>query len=488
MAKPQAEIHPPTNLYPDSAFLHGACRSTGDLPTKFRFGYTSGFWPITHYGPWWDVDHAGEHFDWNEGLFTWRAKSQCWAEAQNADGFDKSGVITFYCPTPSRPDLGAPWVVTDFYGACHDHYYLFTTQTNIPCHLTALIGIRKPYISPTTHITKGVVFHHDAILIFYGHHKLEQFEPGDTISHVFDYHYYFYDHPYYIIMLGTVDGKKSPSLSPVYEFMCIAPPIMEIDDAYDITQHSAKLPGHLVDDKGVKTYCRFNYGIHPNWTHNTPTLGPEKSPYDYEELIEDLEPDTEYWFRAEGSHQYHFPYHGISYPKHFNTLPPPPLVEKYALPGTARTSDTVYSDIWYGDSWLAPQDFTLSAIDLALSVYREEQCDVATLILTENPVCGGDYGEIIATSEITLPLLPERLDFLWVRFPFPDIPIQSGHLYAHLVKGCTEHYNPPRFRLGRVFTPWDGIHQNWLSYQTHTPPFAITCDYNAAHSYRLLHP
>ncbi|GAI11354.1 unnamed protein product, partial [marine sediment metagenome] len=164
MAKPWPNIFPPSHFYPDNAFFHGMCRDMGGLPTQFCFTYrNNGFWRST---PWRDVDHDGQEFDERVfGLnFVWAGHVKAWAK--NADGSVMTSAIRFWLPKPTAPKLGAPWLILRQAGAFRDMIYDWGCHTDIGCLLHLLVGERKPYISPTVHITRGVVFHHDAELWF----------------------------------------------------------------------------------------------------------------------------------------------------------------------------------------------------------------------------------------------------------------------------------------------------------------------------------
>jgi len=323
MALPVAECYIPSHLYPESAFFHGKCRSMGGLPTQFCFIYWESWRPWKKYTPWQDVDHDGQDFDVNTSGLSWRGWTKVKACAKNASGVDETKPIMFWLPKPTAPKLGAPWLILRQGGSFRDMIYDWSSETDIGCLLHLLVGTRKPYVSPVTHVTRGVVFHHDAELWFRWLWKILSDQTVDTLLH--DYHipFFEYDRKYWFVALGTVDGQDSPSISPPYSFRMFHPPKMAIDDAYDITHNSAKLPGHLVDDYGMPAFVRFNYGKMPTYTDNTPTLGPFSSPAPYIQEITGLDPETWYRFRAEGSHDEGFPTHGISRPKDFLTLAPP---------------------------------------------------------------------------------------------------------------------------------------------------------------------
>ncbi len=299
MAAPVPEIYVPTNLTPSSAFLHGMCRSTGGLPSQFCFSYRNPFWWKST--PWRTVDFDGQLFDENiTGIgwdliplplgmkMQWRCQVKAWAK--NADGSVMTKPITFWLPKPTKPLEGAPWLIVRQGGYFEDMIYIWQAESDIGCLLHVLVGTRKPYISPTVHITRGVVFHHDAELWFTWKWRIDSEQTIDTLLHDFHIPFKEYDRKYWFVAMGSVDGKNSPSISPPFSFRMCHPPKMAIDDAYDITHNSAKLPGHLLDDYGMPAYVRFNYGKMPDYTENTPTLGPESSPFDFEEEIDGLDP------------------------------------------------------------------------------------------------------------------------------------------------------------------------------------------------------
>jgi len=295
----------------------------GGSPGLFRFLYRDWNHPIPESSPYWPFDHTGQEFWWKCQPLSFKGPCWCAASVTNVDGMFTTGYWKFLLPTPTKPKEGAPWFIFLQTGWFDDTHYHWTAHTDIPCHMRILVGFSKPYISPTTHVTHGIVFHHDPILHFKWRWIYEQNEPGDDITHTFDVPYYFEDRTYWFVAIATVDGKESPSYSPPYSFRRYSLPKMKCFPPVDITSSQALLVGALWDDKGAPCYMRFQWGKVPNYTDETPVIGPKSSKHWWNHLLTGLDAATDYKVRTKGSHDKSLTKYGYSYPQYFSTMGTP---------------------------------------------------------------------------------------------------------------------------------------------------------------------
>jgi len=271
------------------------------------------------YTTWQDVDE-GETIEFHCADLSYISNCAYQCQVRNADGYGFGKLYTFWLPTPTKPKEGAPWLAQVMQGSWTDTHYDLTITTDIACHLHVLLGTSKPWISLTTHVTRGVVFHHDAELYFRWYASIDQNEEGDVTEHTFHIPAPLNDVIYWIVALGSVDGIESPSISPPYSFTHMALPVMEVDDATDITATSAIIHGRILDDKGSPAYARMRYTKTDDYNNWTPIIGPYPSVHNWPETISGLDPDTEYKFSSIGSHDYGMDRYGWAYPKYFKTL------------------------------------------------------------------------------------------------------------------------------------------------------------------------
>jgi len=323
MTVPHCRLYKPTLLNPTYALFGGMVDDYGGSPGLFRFLYRDWNHLLPANSPYWPFTATGQEFWWKCEPLSFLGPCYVAASVTNVDGMFTTGYCKFMLPTPTKPMEGAPWYIMLQSGWFDDTHYHWTAHTDIPCYMRVLVGIRKPYISPTTHVTRGIVFHHDPILHFRWRWLFYQNEVGDDITHTFDIPYYFDDVTYWLVATATVDGKQSPSYSPPYSFRRFSVPVMKVFDPVDITENTALLIGALWDDKGAPAYYRFQWSKVEAYTEESPVEGPESMKHWFNYAATDLVPSTEYKVRTIGSHDKSMVRYGYCYPKYFTTLSPP---------------------------------------------------------------------------------------------------------------------------------------------------------------------
>ena len=322
MALPTCKTIAPDGLTPHGAFLNGKCITNGGSQAQLRFAFLTYPKMLSwQYTSWQDVEE-GETVNLYCPNLSYISTNDVQCQVRNDDGFGWGDVLRFWLPTPTKPKEGAPWLALTLAGEFTDTDYLFTMTTDIPCHLHCLVGSSKPWVSLSTHIIRGVVFHHDPELYFKWFSSVTQDEAGDTTTHTFTLPCPLDNVTYWLVARGTVDGKESPSISPPFSYQRTPVPEMGVLDAYGITTTSAYLPGLLINDQGVPAFVRHRYTKTDVYNQYTPIVGPYHSPKQFDQLIDSLDPDTEYKFASMGSHDYDMERYGWSYPKYFRTLAP----------------------------------------------------------------------------------------------------------------------------------------------------------------------
>jgi len=322
MALPTCKTIAPDGLTPHGAFLNGKCITNGGSQAQLRFAFLTYPKMLSwQYTSWQDVEE-GETVNLYCPNLSYISTNDVQCQVRNDDGFGWGDVLRFWLPTPTKPKEGAPWLALTLAGEFTDTDYLFTMTTDIPCHLHCLVGSSKPWVSLSTHIIRGVVFHHDPELYFKWFSSVTQDEAGDTTTHTFTLPCPLDNVTYWLVARGTVDGKESPSISPPFSYQRTPVPEMGVLDAYGITTTSAYLPGLLINDQGVPAFVRHRYTKTDVYNQYTPIVGPYHSPKQFDQLIDSLDPDTEYKFASMGSHDESMDRYGWSYPKYFRTVAP----------------------------------------------------------------------------------------------------------------------------------------------------------------------
>ena len=343
MAIPSVTDYAPTNLCPYSATYKAKCYPNGGANTHLKFYSVSFPNKGYHISQLFDITEEGQIVEWTNNDLNY--KSSCWyhSHIQNDDGLSWTKSRMFWLPIPSSINIGSPWLITVKTGTFDDWIYNLWVKTDVACTLHVLVGTTRPIIKPEGHITHGVVFHHDPRIYFKWNQRVNQHEEGDVTSHTFAIPYAYEDVKYWVMAVGSVDGKDSPSVSPPFWFRRYSVPTMRVLDATDITQTTAEIHGLLFNDKGAPAYVRMRYTKEDEYTDYTSKMGPFDSKMWWNEHISGLDSNTEYKFGSIGSHDQAFTRYGWSQPKYFTTLPPPPP-DIYCL----RNTRNVYASSRYG--------------------------------------------------------------------------------------------------------------------------------------------
>jgi len=333
MGRPSVIDYAPTNLGPRHATYKAKCYPNGGFPCKLKFYSVSHPGYHYHISKLFDITEEGQIVEWTNTDLSYL--SACWyhSHIENPDGLDWTKARQFWLPIPSSLNVGSPFLVTTKVGSFTDYVYNVLLNTDVACTLHLLVDRKKPWVSPSFHITHGVVFHHDPELYFAWTKRVDQHETGDVTTHTFAIPFTNEDVKYYYIALGSVDGKDSPSVSPVFWFMRYSVPTMRVNDTGGITATTAEIWGWLYKDKGAPAYVRMRYTKTDLYTHYTPIMGPWPSQAFWNEHLTDLTPDTEYKFSSIGSHDLSMTRYGWSQPKYFRTaLPPYGPEQEYICP------------------------------------------------------------------------------------------------------------------------------------------------------------
>ena len=322
MGIPSVKDWAPTNLTPYSATYKAQCYPNGGYPCYLKFYSLSFPNEGYHISQLFDITEEGQIVEWTNNDLNY--KSSCWyhSHIQNDDGLSWTKSRMFWLPIPSSINIGSPWLITVKTGTFDDWIYNLWVKTDVACTLHVLVGTTRPIIKPEGHITHGVVFHHDPRIYFKWNQRVNQHEEGDVTSHTFAIPYAYEDVKYWVMAVGSVDGKDSPSVSPPFWFRRYSVPTMRVSDATNVTKTTAEIHGQLFNDKGAPAYVRMRYTKEDEYTDYTAKTGPHGSKFWWNEHITDLDPDTEYKFGSIGSHDQAMVRYGWSQPKYFTTLGP----------------------------------------------------------------------------------------------------------------------------------------------------------------------
>ena len=147
----------------------------------------------------------------------------------------------------------------------------------------------------------------------------------------------------------TSGGSWTTSTAEDYMFEDWGDPIIELptvttNDATGVGQEEATLHGTLNNDGGEPCSVRFNYGKTIGYGSNTAWQEGKITNDTFEQLVESLDPDTDYHFRAEAQNS-----KGSSYgaDKEFHTTAPPvppPTIRKVVITHPAIAEIRVYRD------------------------------------------------------------------------------------------------------------------------------------------------
>jgi len=137
-------------------------------------------------------------------------------------------------------------------------------------------------------------------------------------------------------------------------------------------------------------------------------------------------------------------------------------------------SNILFSNDWYGNTFMPPYDFRLSKIAVRHCQYGEDVCTLGRLDLREEPFADSVAPTLIETSITTLPALPRHPLSVFVEYNFSNQLVLAGVRYSFFAIGCTTRYSQPYYRLvdGNATGPGAGCHR-WRYRQWLTPPVMV---------------
>lgn len=139
-----------------------------------------------------------------------------------------------------------------------DGGYTITLTTNVPCHLWLYWTNKEPWVHPRRKLDRGLVVPANSYWCFVPLHKIEQDEPGDTLTHTFLWLGWEVCFTRWFRFHGTIGGgdpNDSPSDSPIFHKHYSYVPPQEIT----IVSHA--------DDGHIGTFFHSNYTT----VHNRPS-------------------------------------------------------------------------------------------------------------------------------------------------------------------------------------------------------------------------
>jgi len=323
MSKPRCYTVGVSELTHSSAKFTGRLLNDGGLPTKLWFGY-DGLTKSWHQKTpaWWVPEVPWEKSYVQYGL-SYATKHNMFCCSWNEDGFYYSGNHVFWLPRPLEPDEGSPFLILTGSGVFDNGTYTFLATTDVRCTLYALVGTRKPYINKKIQMDQGVAFRHDPELVFNWKFKILQQEEGDSIGHTFIIPWEYYNVTYWFLLMGSVDGKVSPSISPFFKFRRLPLPQLTTVPAFGITDTEAYIGGKLQQDWGQGVYLRLRWTRYDEYDNYSPVVGPFRSMWQLTEKIKELDSETQYKHAIIGSHDKDMVKYGWSQPLYFTTEGPP---------------------------------------------------------------------------------------------------------------------------------------------------------------------
>ncbi|MBA7639566.1 hypothetical protein ES703_47225 [subsurface metagenome] len=96
-------------------------------------------------------------------------------------------------------------------------FVVITLPTQIPCHLTCYYTETKPVRHATTRVVRGLALPWGGYWCFAAWKSVEQLEAGDTLTHTFKIHWWFYCQIRWFTFRGTTIDIDSPSVGPLFE-------------------------------------------------------------------------------------------------------------------------------------------------------------------------------------------------------------------------------------------------------------------------------
>jgi len=217
---------------------------------------------------------------------------------------------------------------------------------------------------------------------------------------------------------------------------------MEVLDADGITQSSAMLHGLLVKDQGAPAFVRHRYTRYDDYDHWTEIVGPYRSPKQFDQEIESLDPDTEYKFASMGSHDYDMERYGWSYPKYFKTLS-----GIYYLKCHATITRLRNHSLWAGTAWAGTFKAT-SSYEMTKAICRMgmhgTELPPAYIIWTfhETNPDNSPKGPALFEFELPAPSRPRPYYDDYER-TFPAIQLVAGTTYSFMWRIPSDGPWPP---------------------------------------------
>ncbi|MBA7694094.1 hypothetical protein ES703_102696 [subsurface metagenome] len=113
----------------------------------------------------------------------------------------------------------------------------------------------------------------------------------------------------------------------------------------------------------------------------------------------------------------------------------------------------VYTDEWHGNTFVPPYDVRLTSIWVRHNILVWPACAHGIMHITETPIDHEPLPEIIATSTIDLPGLPDHPDTYWIEYPFEHPLLLGGHMYCFLAAGCIPWAGAEGHQIAHAISP-----------------------------------
>lgn len=109
------------------------------------------------------------------------------------------------------------WFITQYEQILLEDGFRIEFTTDVPCHLCIYWTIHKPWVHRVSGDRRGVLQKFFAYFCFVSWTKSCQTEGGDTLFHSFTLDNWPYCQTRWFVFYGDIDGKPSPSVSPIFE-------------------------------------------------------------------------------------------------------------------------------------------------------------------------------------------------------------------------------------------------------------------------------
>ena len=219
MTKPTVITSAPSDITQTSVKLHGILTADGGHPCYCNFQYyrTKKYWDLTWtpaQGPFTAYQHFEQiittPIEWYSIYYN--------ALANNEDGRDAGTPVMLWLRHTPPDTYGIPWLIISQQVSNADLQITWVATTDVGCHLTIRVSDRPPYKATELHEKRGTVYYHGTKIKFQWTHQYTQQESGDTLTHTFIFTVPSYNRTYWWYARGTVDGKKSSSRSPFFNY------------------------------------------------------------------------------------------------------------------------------------------------------------------------------------------------------------------------------------------------------------------------------